>query len=206
VEPGLRVLVVSPMASVRAGLRVLLEGLDGIGEVTESGPDALAFEQDASVDAILFDAGEEDDEALDDALAAGVPVVVLGGGPPDVPRGSGAGGGNLRRDAEPEEIAAALRAAARGLLVFDAASAAALSSVGGPALVPSFEAGEMPTEREMEVLSHMARGLANKQIAREMGISEHTVKFHVSALLGKLGAAGRTEAVTIAVRRGLLSL
>jgi DNA-binding NarL/FixJ family response regulator len=62
------------------------------------------------------------------------------------------------------------------------------------------------TERELEVLPLLALGLPNKAVAQRLGISEHTVKFHVGAILSKLGAASRTEAVMIAARRGLLPL
>jgi DNA-binding NarL/FixJ family response regulator len=62
------------------------------------------------------------------------------------------------------------------------------------------------TDRESQVLQHLARGLANKQIALALSISEHTVKFHVSAIYAKLGASNRTEAVRAGVRRGLIIL
>ncbi|NOH04802.1 MAG: response regulator transcription factor [Chloroflexi bacterium] len=62
------------------------------------------------------------------------------------------------------------------------------------------------TSREKEVLQHMAEGLANKQIALLLGISEHTVKFHLSSLYAKLGAASRTEAVKRGIELGLISL
>jgi len=62
------------------------------------------------------------------------------------------------------------------------------------------------TAREMEVLQLMAAGLANKAIAQQLAISEHTIKFHVNAILGKLGAHTRTEAVTRAARLGLIVL
>ena len=70
--------------------------------------------------------------------------------------------------------------------------------------------GEAPleslTERELHVLQLLAQGLANKQIALALGISEHTVKFHVSGIYAKLGAASRTEAVRMGVRQGLITL
>src|SRR2546421_277118 len=59
------------------------------------------------------------------------------------------------------------------------------------------------TPREMEVLEMLAEALANKMIARRLGISEHTVKFHIASIFGKLGASTRTEAVTIGIRQGL---
>jgi DNA-binding NarL/FixJ family response regulator len=64
---------------------------------------------------------------------------------------------------------------------------------------------EALTTREQEVLVLLSQGLPNKLIARELGISEHTVKFHVSSLYAKLGASSRTEAVSRGARRGLIS-
>ncbi len=62
------------------------------------------------------------------------------------------------------------------------------------------------SSRELDVLRGLAEGLSNKQIARALGISEHTVKFHINAILGKLGAQSRTEAVVRATRAGLILL
>ena len=77
----------------------------------------------------------------------------------------------------------------------------------GAAGSPAGAEGEEPlTEREREVLDLMALGLPNKTIAARLGISEHTVKFHVGSVMAKLGAASRTEAVTHAIRQGLLAL
>jgi len=66
--------------------------------------------------------------------------------------------------------------------------------------------GESLTSRELEVLQYLAEGLPNKAIALKLGISEHTIKFHVNAILGKLGAQSRTEAVVRASRLGLIIL
>ena len=68
------------------------------------------------------------------------------------------------------------------------------------------ETHEPLTPREREVLELLAHGLSNRQIAERLGISEHTAKFHVAAISGKLGAASRTEAVSRGVRRGLITL
>ena len=67
-------------------------------------------------------------------------------------------------------------------------------------------AAEPLTPREIEVLALVAEGFSNKGIADELGISDQTVKFHVASITGKLGAANRTEAVRLAVRRGLIVL
>jgi NarL family two-component system response regulator YdfI len=115
--------------------------------------------------------------------------------------------GVLPLDSTAEELHAALLALHNGLLV------------GPPELVealftPRLQDGELMreaaldalTERELQVLQLLAQGLANKQIALALGISEHTVKFHVSGIYAKLGAASRTEAVRQGVRQGLIIL
>jgi DNA-binding NarL/FixJ family response regulator len=75
---------------------------------------------------------------------------------------------------------------------------------------PIMNPGEQPidplTDREIEVLQLLAQGMANKQIALQLGISEHTVKFHISGIYTKLGATNRTAAVRLGVRRGLILL
>ena len=111
----------------------------------------------------------------------------------------------LSRDSDPREITAALEAAYDGLAVFspeilDMLLPAATELTGASELPP----GEPLTSRETTVLSLLAEGAANKEIAARLGISEHTVKFHVSSILSKLGAATRTEAVTRGYREGLI--
>jgi DNA-binding NarL/FixJ family response regulator len=108
----------------------------------------------------------------------------------------------LPRDAAPDELGAAVRAVAAGMIVIHPSIAAAAREA-----VEAIHDTEAPvTAREREVLRLLADGLTNKAIARTLGISEHTAKFHVGALISKLGAHSRTEAVTAAARRGLLSL
>ena len=106
-------------------------------------------------------------------------------------------------------IVAAITAAASGLTALDRSLALeALTGLarGRTEAEPISEQEEPLTAREREVLQLLAQGIPNKQIAQRLGISEHTVKFHVSAIMTKLGAASRTEAVTTAARRGLLLL
>ncbi len=109
----------------------------------------------------------------------------------------------LLREASPESMVAALEAAAAGLAVFDPLLIPPLAS---PRLEPSDRLTEQLTPREREVLQLIARGQSNKEIARQLGISEHTVKFHVNSILGKLNAQSRTEAVVRATRLGLVFL
>ena len=82
----------------------------------------------------------------------------------------------------------------------------ALALSPAPAHDPALALAEDLTPRETEVLQLLADGLTNKAIAQRLGISDHTVKFHVNAILGKLGAQSRTEAVVRATQHGLLLL
>src|SRR5438552_10564442 len=106
------------------------------------------------------------------------------------------------------QLLAALEAVAHGLVVtMPAETEAILSASRSFALANDLEELLEPlTPREQEVLRMLALGLANKEIASRLNISEHTVKFYVSAILGKLSATRRTEAVAIGIRRGLVLL
>ena len=120
-----------------------------------------------------------------------------------------------------ERILGALRAGARGYLLKGASRVEIFDAIrvvhsGGSLLQPvvtsrllrrmSRDEKESLTPRELEVLSLLARGLKNSEIAGRLFVTERTVKFHVSSLLAKLGAANRTEAVSIAAGRGLVHL
>jgi two-component system nitrate/nitrite response regulator NarL len=110
--------------------------------------------------------------------------------------------GVLLRDSDAPRLATAVAAMARGLVVLDDALQ--------EALVPRMASHESPVEaltpREREVLQLLSEGLANRRIAERLGIGERTVKFHVNAILGKLGVSTRTEAVVVAARLGLVTL
>jgi DNA-binding NarL/FixJ family response regulator len=111
----------------------------------------------------------------------------------------------LARDVDGDQLDLAVRSAEAGLVLLDLPLAA--TSLALPATI----AGNAPlteslTARELQVLQLVAQGLPNKGIARQLKISENTAKFHVASLCGKLGASSRTEAVTIAARRGLILL
>jgi DNA-binding NarL/FixJ family response regulator len=109
--------------------------------------------------------------------------------------------GVLLRNADGERLLAALRAVASGVAVLEPALLAAfVNARAAPADALAL------TPRETEVLALVAEGLSNKLIADRLKISEHTAKFHLNAILNKLGAETRTEAVVLAARRGLLML
>ena len=110
----------------------------------------------------------------------------------------------LPRDANPGEIFAAIEAAAAGLTVLGDDELNLLLPAASQSEAGSGQTLEGLTAREIEVLVLMAQGLANKNIADRLEISEHTVKFHVSSILSKLGASSRTEAVTKGLKDGLL--
>jgi DNA-binding NarL/FixJ family response regulator len=111
----------------------------------------------------------------------------------------------LPRSVSSAELGAAVQAAARGLVVLDPAAAAEL--IQWPRSGRSSDPiGQPLTPRELEVLQLVALGLPNKTIAARLAISEHTAKFHVAQVLGKLGASSRTEAVSLGAQRGLVRL
>lgn len=192
--PVLKVAVQAAYPSVRAGLRAMLAAAPGL---------ELTFGLDDQADVVVADLEEG---ATEEEWPAG-PSVLLVASPVefaqmhitgDTPRAY------LLKEATADDLAAAVSAVARGLVVFDPALATLMAN--RPHEQPLLLKGSKLSEREVEVLRLVAAGLPNKGIARELGISEHTVKFHVGTILGKLGAASRTEAVTLAVRGGMLPL
>jgi len=110
----------------------------------------------------------------------------------------------LNRDAPPEDILSAIESTYSGLVVLEpdvidsVLRSVRLTTADPPALSQAL------TEREIEVLQLLAEGVGNKVIATRLNISEHTVKFHISSVLSKMGAASRTEAVTQGIRNGLI--
>jgi DNA-binding NarL/FixJ family response regulator len=112
----------------------------------------------------------------------------------------------LARDADADQLDLAVRSAEAGLVLLDLPVAATSLSLPSAISSPAGHPLESLTARELQVLQLVAQGLPNKGIARRLGISENTAKFHVASLCGKLGASSRTEAVTLAARRGLILL
>jgi DNA-binding NarL/FixJ family response regulator len=111
----------------------------------------------------------------------------------------------LPRNAMPAEIVVSIEAVAAGLCVLPPdILAKLLTGRKPPHEAASGEPFEALTSREIEVLAMLADGLGNKEIARQLDISDNTVKFHVSSIFGKLGATNRTEAVMLGMRRGFI--
>jgi DNA-binding NarL/FixJ family response regulator len=195
----IRLGILAPALALRIGLREVFRGLEDV-EVTA---DASTLDELPDVDVLVLTSADylpdldenspavllltEDQEAA--AQLVDLPVW-----------------GVLSLDASPEELAAAVRALGEGLWT---ASPALLGSLleRRPALVLDGDPVVDPlTAREREVLQLAAEGLANKQIALSLGISEHTVKFHLSSLYTKLGVTSRTEAIRAGARRGWVVL
>lgn len=204
------VIIVAGYPAVRAGLRALLDGQPEIALLAVWPDDEAAWDEQPDVVLIDVEPGRADLPArlaerfptAAQALLLDVPGDYRGWEQPQRPVAV------LLKEAGAAEIVAAVRAVAQGLIVFDPAIAAQLSAPP-PLDQPGTDLTgltERLTERETQVLQLLALGLPNKTIAMELGISEHTAKFHVGSIMGKLNAASRTEAVTIAARRGLLVL
>jgi two-component system, NarL family, response regulator YdfI len=211
----IRVFIVAASPLIRAGLQSMLAdrrfdivgsaaGLESIsGRLVDVEPDVVLVETGVDTQQELLNALEDAEVAqeyglivlseqpkadwLSKALRAGVRAV-------------------LPSDVTPEQLRAALEAAAAGLVVVHPSELGAVlpASVGSSTAVD--ELAEPLTRREREVLQMISAGLANKEIAGRLSISEHTVKFHVASILGKLGASTRTEAVSIGIRHGLVLL
>jgi DNA-binding NarL/FixJ family response regulator len=212
----MRIGVIAPNMALRAGIRTLLSGTDSVSqfEVIYEAASTEDYAQEApQVDVLVIAAdvvnkadvqrwlpGEDVRLAVlllsDDKLQAQALL--------NLPLH---GWGVLPLDTSSEELQAALQAVHEGLVVgTQRLFAQALSQpqlVGGREVDPT---AESLTEREGQVLQLLAHGLANKQIALALSISEHTVKFHVSSIYNKLGATNRTEAVRAGVQRGLVVL
>jgi DNA-binding NarL/FixJ family response regulator len=189
-----------------------ISGADGLpSAIAENDPDVVLLHLEAQSSETIWDelialavpivllADEADLVSATAALAGGVQAVLLG-------------------DATGAELAAAVHSAAAGLLTLSGDLADLVrqgllahsrdeveDSVGSTPPIAD-ASPEHLTLREREVLEMMMEGLSNKEIAAHLNISAHTVKFHISSILGKLGASTRTEAAAIGLRRGLITI
>lgn len=205
----LRVLVVSQNPLARAGLASLLEGMSGvkpIGATTISEAGSIAGQ--LLPDVVVYDAGDGEPEDLDGiarlaTAQPGLPIIALASDQAGLPQALSFGASALLPSGiDVETLSAAMTAAARGLATISRTDLAMLLPREEPIEAAAHTQVESLTRRELEVLQLMARGLTNRQIARRLEISEHTVKFHAAAILGKLTARSRAEAVARAIGLG----
>lgn len=203
----IRVFVAAATGALRLGLRTRLDG-PGI-RVVGDGPTVEAAPADVDV-VVIGDAERLPVSVGAWTDAGGRAVVALTDDARTIRALRGLslrGWAIVGRDASAAELRAATTAAAQGFTVLPAALAPRVLAARAPV---EDEALEEPTEpltpRERETLELLGQGLSNRDIGERLGISEHTAKFHVAAILAKLGAASRTEAVSRGVRRGLITL
>lgn len=203
----IRVLIVDDHPLIRAGLAALLgtqPDMQLVGEAT-SAEQGLELFRALSPDVVLMDLrlpGMDGIEAIRRLRAertdARVIALTVYGGDADIQQALEAGAlGYLLKDMLEDELLKAVRAVHAGRRAIPPSVAQTLAEyAGAPAL----------TEREREILTLVATGLRNRDIAAAVGRTEETVKVHVKRVLAKLGAADRTEAVAVALRRGLIRL
>jgi DNA-binding NarL/FixJ family response regulator len=221
---AVRVLICAASSFTRAGLERLLEPQPSLHIVSvvnsaDALPPAIA-ESDPGV-VLLHHEAQSPEISWEELSALDVPIVLLANeGDLAIAAAALAAGVHaiLLGDSTGAELAAAAHSATAGLLAlsgdladlvrqgFLAHSAEeADNSAGNPATTPD-GSPEHLTSRERQVLEMMMEGLSNKEIALQLNISAHTVKFHISSILGKLGASSRTEATAIGLRRGLITI
>lgn len=198
------VIVVAPSPALRAGLRALLseEGLMPIQTV------AALNEVTAAADVWLV--ADESLEMIRQPLRlneGAQSIVLLSDDPQAVTRLRSLplrGWALLPMDIGGAELQSAIQAVAQGLVVLPQSLSQQL--ISPPSLTAMDEITDPLTPREIEVLTLLGQGLPNKLIARQLLISEHTVKFHISSIFAKLGASSRTDAVSRGARAGLIVL
>lgn len=187
----IRVLITASSPVSRAGLESLLRASPDISVVHDddaADPDVVIADWDRAGEdlppaaAVILLADDSERGWAVEALRSGVRGV-------------------LARDATPSQIVAAVEAAAAGLVVLQAEDIETVLAAPRQARTT-----ESLSPRESEVLGMLAEGASNKAIAYRLGISEHTVKFHVTSIMTKLNAGSRTEAVTLGIRQGLIML
>jgi NarL family two-component system response regulator LiaR len=208
-EP-IRVLIVDDHAVVREGLRAFLDLQDDIEVVgeAEDGHEAVAAAAKLAPEVVLMDLvmprldGASAMRAIRERVPASRVIVLTSFLDEEklLPALRAGAAGYLLKNAQPQEVARAVRAAHRGEVLLDPVVAARLVST----LAGEEDPLERLTPREREVLQLIGRGFPNKQIARELQLSEKTVKTHVGHVLAKLGVTDRTQAAVVAVRSGIV--
>ena len=207
----IRVMLVDDHTMVRRGLATFLKVFDDLqlaGEA-ESGADALRLCAEALPDVILMDMvmPDMDGAAATRAIRQQFPqvqvIALTSFKEGDLVKNALEAGaiGYLLKDVSAEELVGAIRAAHAGRATLSPEAAQALVETANQTTAPRLDL----TERELDVLALMVEGLNNTQIAGRLSVSPSTIKSHVSNILSKLGVASRTEAVTLALRRGIIT-
>jgi DNA-binding NarL/FixJ family response regulator len=208
----IRIVIADDHAVVRQGLRTLLElqeEMEVVGEAAD-GEEAVAQVEATSPDVALLDlvmprlGGIDAIRRIRERCPATRILVLTSFADDDtvLPAVRAGAAGYLLKDVQPQDLIAAIRTVHAG--------EALLAPEVATMLVEQLAAGDEPrdrdelTPRERDVLAQLARGQPNKLIARELGVSERTVKTHVSNILGKLDLTDRTQAAVYAVRHGLV--
>jgi NarL family two-component system response regulator LiaR len=200
----IRVLIADDHAVVRQGLRTFLDLQDDIEVVAEAGDgaEALAAAEQHAPDVVLIDLVMPNVDGIEAIrgmreLMPETRAIVLSSFIDDeklLPAVRAGAAGYLLKDVEPQQLVDAIRTVhGGGALLHPKVASRLLEEIATDPLTP----------REREVLALIGRGMANKVIARELSLSEKTVKAHVSSILAKLGVADRTQAALYAVRAGL---
>jgi DNA-binding NarL/FixJ family response regulator len=212
----IQVAIVALAQSVRLGLRAMLESDDDkrvqiVGEVATLNELSLLPRR---ADVVLIASWGSSIRVIQNAIAESLPeapVLLLSNEPVSIQSIGGlpSGGrawGFLSMDTTQEELTAAVHALALGLWVGDSTFTGGIGHVLHQDGASDSWDGDLLTRREKEVLQLLAQGLPNKQIAQRIGISENTIKYHISSIYSKLGASNRTEAVRLGAHRGIIVL
>jgi two-component system, NarL family, response regulator YdfI len=211
----IRVCIVAASPLARSGLENLLAAreVEVVGSLAtiDSLDDVLA---DSPLDVILADSSGGSAEALlaqltESDLVSDAAIVLLADHLSPAFSADALRAGVravLPADVSPDQLVASLQAVAAGLFVIHPTELNSMLPGAVPTTQSLPELAEPLTRREREVLQMLAAGLGNKEIAARLNISDHTAKFHVASILGKLGASTRTEAVSLGIRRGLVLL
>ena len=211
----MRVLIIDDHALFRVGLQELLTRrhitvIDAVGD----GIEGIRLAQESKPDVVLLDLRMPIMDGLtvlrrlrESGLTMPVVMLTTSTEERDLVESLRNGAqGYLIKDMEPDEVISALEQIVEGSTVVAPELTGVLAKVvqggGSEVLVPEDPFGEL-TPREREILAHVAEGQSNKVIARNLGISDGTVKLHVKAVLRKLGLHSRVEAAVMAVERGL---
>jgi NarL family two-component system response regulator YdfI len=199
-----RVVIVANSAIVRAELESLLATVPMFELVGSFSIDmAAAQSENLEPDVVLLDLESMPDDSMILAIGSGAAQVILTDAENFAVINHSGVRAILPRDASPEEIIAAVQAAATGLISLHPDAFDYLLSQTQEGKEFAFS-DSILSPREIEILRMIAEGLGNKEIAAKLSISDHTVKFHISSIFAKLGAANRAEAVTLGIRQGLI--